>query len=173
MRQLGKRFGSLVHRPYHLGWHKGASEYSDCTHAIDDSSHSQAPIDTVTVGVGGCIRSGGSSRGDKWGRSGTFQKYSARGHGVDFTVVARCSELELLAETPSRHGGSEPVIRSRMTKVPVGHLSPPKLSRFAAKLTTIKRRAADFRLIGIGGCLSAPPLPHHRTCGSASGGSAG
>ena len=28
------------------------------------------------------------------------------------------------------------------------------------------------RLIGIGGSLAAPPLPHHRTCGSASGGSA-
>jgi len=27
--------------------------------------------------------------------------------------------------------------------------------------------------IGIGGSLTAPPLPHHRTCGSASGGSAG
>ena len=27
--------------------------------------------------------------------------------------------------------------------------------------------------IGIGGSLAAPPLPHHRTCGSASGGSAG
>ena len=26
-------------------------------------------------------------------------------------------------------------------------------------------------LIGIGGNLTAPPLPHHRTCGSASGGS--
>jgi hypothetical protein len=27
--------------------------------------------------------------------------------------------------------------------------------------------------IGIGGSLAASPLPHHRTCGSASGGSAG
>jgi hypothetical protein len=27
--------------------------------------------------------------------------------------------------------------------------------------------------IGIGGSLAAPPLPHHRTCGSAYGGSAG
>ena len=38
---------------------------------------------------------------------------------------------------------------------------------------------AEFELnllaqsIGIGGSLAAPPLPHHRTCGSASGGSAG
>jgi len=28
------------------------------------------------------------------------------------------------------------------------------------------------REIGIGGSLATPPLPHHRTCGSASGGSA-
>jgi len=26
-------------------------------------------------------------------------------------------------------------------------------------------------VIGIGGSLAAPPLPHHRTCGSAYGGS--
>ena len=29
------------------------------------------------------------------------------------------------------------------------------------------------REIGIGGSLAAPPLPHHRTCGSAYGGSIG
>src|SRR5690348_170799 len=29
------------------------------------------------------------------------------------------------------------------------------------------------RLIGIGGVVTHPPLPHDRTCGSASGGSAG
>jgi hypothetical protein len=28
------------------------------------------------------------------------------------------------------------------------------------------------RAIGIGGRVAPPPLPHHRTCGSASGGSA-
>jgi hypothetical protein len=27
--------------------------------------------------------------------------------------------------------------------------------------------------IGIGGTVACPPLPHHRTCGSAYGGSAG
>jgi hypothetical protein len=30
----------------------------------------------------------------------------------------------------------------------------------------------DFLKIGIGGSLTAPPLPHHRTYGSVSGGSA-
>ena len=30
----------------------------------------------------------------------------------------------------------------------------------------------SLQIIGIGGSLTAPPLPHHRTCGSASGGSA-
>jgi hypothetical protein len=37
---------------------------------------------------------------------------------------------------------------------------------FASIITELER-------IGIGGSLTAPPLPHHRTCGSASGGSAG
>jgi hypothetical protein len=32
---------------------------------------------------------------------------------------------------------------------------------------------ANHSKIGIGGSLTAPPLPHHRTCGSAYGGSAG
>ena len=36
-----------------------------------------------------------------------------------------------------------------------------------------KLEAAYSKGIGIGGSLAAPPLPHHRTCGSASGGSAG
>jgi hypothetical protein len=30
-----------------------------------------------------------------------------------------------------------------------------------------------MKMIGIGGAVTRAPLPHHRTCGSASGGSAG
>ena len=45
-------------------------------------------------------------------------------------------------------------------------------------LHQVVKRTFTFELsnmlgtIGIGGSLTAPPLPHHRTCGSASGGSA-
>ena len=42
------------------------------------------------------------------------------------------------------------------------------VQRYAPELN---RRCRPER-IGIGGSLAAPPLPHHRTCGSASGGSA-
>jgi hypothetical protein len=34
-------------------------------------------------------------------------------------------------------------------------------------------RGQNARPIGIGGTITRPPLPHHRTCGSAYGGSAG
>ena len=32
-------------------------------------------------------------------------------------------------------------------------------------------KTAFWPMIGIGGRVTSPPLPHHRTCGSASGGS--
>src|SRR5258707_8353025 len=45
------------------------------------------------------------------------------------------------------------------------HASAPRLAP--------RRRVRYFKgiPIGIGGSLTAPPLPHHRTCGSAYGGS--
>ena len=54
-------------------------------------------------------------------------------------------------------------------------LSPrTALKKLERGCATSKWRLGDLLfLIGIGGSLAAPPLPHHRTCGSASGGSAG
>src|SRR5260370_23529666 len=40
-------------------------------------------------------------------------------------------------------------------------------------MCVLRRLDAVLEPIGIGVSLTAPPLPHHRTCGSASGGSAG
>ncbi len=49
----------------------------------------------------------------------------------------------------------------------------PPCACSARSLFRVRRRFGSCRLrIGIGGSLAAPPLPHHRTCGSASGGSA-
>jgi hypothetical protein len=40
-------------------------------------------------------------------------------------------------------------------------------------LPTHSHRTQGCITIGIGGTVARPPLPHHRTCGSAYGGSAG
>ena len=52
-----------------------------------------------------------------------------------------------------------------------------RTSRETANLRVSQKRTSAAEAvkhrIGIGGRVTSPPLPHHRTCGSASGGSAG
>jgi hypothetical protein len=62
---------------------------------------------------------------------------------------------------------SDPASRRRPCALLLLHLHQVVEGTFTPELSNM------LGTIGIGGSLATPPLPHHRTCGSAYGGSAG
>jgi len=67
-----------------------------------------------------------------------------------------------------------PTPQQRMVARPMAVMADRMAARLmvVANITRRKVRNLATCRIGIGGRVAPPPLPHHRTCGSASGGSA-
>ena len=93
---------------------------------------------------------------------------------ADFHKVSPYGKVPVLVEGETRVYESAIINEYLDEKYPDPPLMPPTPEgRGRGWMRAVRTGSPLAIAIGIGGSLAAPPLPHHRTCGSASGGSAG